>query len=284
VPRQLFRTQYKQRLISGGADEVVAVMPIPAGGVLANVWGEVHLVAGTNIDRDLAMVYACSGELVPELDQVGGLSVDTLWDEAVPKDRPLAVTAGSGEIDRQPESADANVFEEPGEQDFNQIFNVVNVTQKIYAREKLMTVASQGLFEPVASSEADLWMPNDVFKVRIRRKYRVEKPTYCMFAIGIPSMDATTATNEATLTDQETNLYQNMGVAMDLALPEVLGLTETGAETPFAEVATMIAKLVEPLVEEETSGAFSSAPLFVFSRFTFEVQFPKRAVGGPISS
>ena len=91
------------------------------------------------------------------------------------------------------------------------------VLQKIYAREKLMTIASQGLFEPVASSEVDLWMPNDFFKVRIRQNYRVSKPTYCLFAVGVPALDVTTGTNESTLSATQTNLYQNIGVAMDLA-------------------------------------------------------------------
>lgn len=281
--RQLFRTQYKHRLVSAGADEVIGAMPIPAGGTLKNVWGDVHIHSTTNPDRDDAAGYSVRGALIPEMNDAGGVSLDTFWDEQVPKDVALDVTAASQEIDDTPETADATGFQEPGEPNWNKVFNVVNSVQMIYNREKLMTIGSQGLFEPVASSEVDLWMPNDNFKIRIRQNYKVEMPTYVMFAFNPPAWDATTVTNEATLSAVERNLYQNLSVAMDLALPEVLGLTEGGAESPYAEVATLIGKLVEPIVEEEAGGSFAAVVYHCYSRFTFEIELPTQGRNKPIS-
>ena len=279
---QLFRTAYKQRLVAGGADEVIGGMPIPASGVLKNVWGDVHIVAASNVDRDIAIVYAVQGYIIPNEDDTVK-NYDTLWDQMVPKDVSISNAAGSIDADLTPETVDGSPVEEPGEVNVNRIWNVGNFAQRIWNREKILTIASRGLFEPVASSEVDLWMPTDHFKVRIKENYKVDQMSYVLFALGIPAMDAVTTTNESTLVKEREVILNNMDWAVQLAMPDILGLTETGATSVYSDLANMIENLVEPVTEEETPGAFIGPVMNVFTRFTYEVQTGPPTTSGPIA-
>ncbi len=281
--RQLFRTQYKQRVIGAGSDEVIGVMPIPSGGMVANVWGDVHLVAQTNLDRDLAAVYACGGWIMPTVRATAAVSVDTLFDEMVTKDADASVGAQSVNVDDDPLTADATPFEEPGEPNLSRVYNMGAMAERIYNRERILTIASRGLMEPVASSEVDLWMPTDHFKIRISKKFRVSTPSYLMFAVAVPTLDDMTTTNETSLLAFESRLLENLEMAIELSMPMIVGITEATAETPFAELAQFIEKLVEPTTEEETAGAFAQVIYTVFARFTFEVQLGRAANSGPIA-
>lgn len=281
--RQLFRTSLKHRLVGSGTDEVIGVMPIPKGGMLTNVWGDVHLVATSNVDRDIAAYYSCQGFIVPFLDDDDQLSVDTLWDREIPKDVDLSATPGVVDVDVTPETADATPVEEPGEVNFNRVFNIGNTAQRIYNRDRLLTVASRGLMEPVVSSQSDLWMPTDHFRIRDSKRYRVDATSYVMFAISNPNMDDMTTANEVTLSNEEQVMYENIELAMGLALPEIMGMTVTGAQSPFSDLAAMIELMVEPTTEEETAGAFGTHGFNVFTRFTYEVQFGAEGLKGPIA-
>lgn len=281
--RQVFRTTWKHRILGSGADEVIAVMPIPRGGKLTNVWGDVHLVSQTNPDRDKAASYGCHGFIIPDYVDSESLSVDTLWDNMVPKDLDIDVTAGARDVDVDPETPVGGPVEEPGEANLNRVFNVANDSVRFYNRERILTVASRGLSEPVVSSEVDLWMPNDHFKVRIKDQFRVENFSYAMIAVSQPSWDEVTTGNESTFDQTQTTMLENLEATMMMALPEILGLTETGAESPFSNFANMIKLLVEPQVEEETASAFTTLNYNVFSRFTFEIELGVEGTKGPIS-
>lgn len=281
--RQLFRTTIKHRLVPTTTDEVIAAMPIPKGGMLTNVWGDVQLVSATNPNRDLAVMYGCHGFIVPFIDDDESLSLDTLWDRVIPKDVDIDTTAGVRDVDIDPETAIAQPVEEPGETNPNRIFNIGNVAERIYNREKILSVASRGLPEFVGSSEDDLWMPTDHFKVRDKKRYKVDTTSYAMFAISSPTLDDMTQTGETTFNSDQLIMYENMELAMQLAMPDIVGMTVTGAASPFGEMAELIELLVEPTVEEETVGAFAAVSYNVFSRFTFEIQFGPEGLSGPIA-
>lgn len=281
--RQLFRTAWKQRLVAGNTDEVIGGMPIPRNGVLANVWGDVHVIATTNRDRDLAMVYACAGYVVPYFDDTKSLSYDSLWDQKIPKDDQVIVTAGAVDLDMQPEAADATPFSDPGIANVNRLYDVGNVAERIYKRERILTIASRGLFEPVASSEVDLWMPTDHFNIRIKKNYRVTTSAYVLFALSAPDISNEETANETTLDASQEAMLENLELAIELAMPSIVGLTEAGAESPFFLLAQLIELLVEPIVESETADSFVGGAYNVFTRFTYEVQLGNTGQKGPIS-
>ncbi len=278
---QVNRTQYKQRQIATGTDQVIAAMPIPSGAVLTGVWGQVHMVVTASKVRGQAATYACQAYILPaDLEGALNTEVDGYWDTIVPKDDDIVITAASVDIDVDTDNPDTTPFEEPGIININRVFGVAEHGQKVYSREKILTAANSGPVEPVASSEADLWMPTDSFRIRMRKKYRVERPSYLLFAISSPAWDQVTTGNEVMLTGSQWGMYQNMEVAMDLALPEVLGFTEAGAATPFHDVAELIERLLEPMVEEETAGSFATTTWDLWSKFSFQVTLaPKRSVG-----
>ena len=98
-------------MVVAGTDKVISVMPLPPGGELRNVWGEVHLIGTTNKDRDLATVYSLGGYIIPTLASSGPIATDTVFDEMVPKDVDVDVTAGTQDADLEREAADAAPFD-----------------------------------------------------------------------------------------------------------------------------------------------------------------------------
>lgn len=281
--RQLFRKSYKQRVSAGDTDQVVASMPIPAGGMLANVWGEIHSVPSVNLTKIRACLYAVAGYIIPYYDDTKSLSVDTLWDQKVPKDADLSIAAGTDSIDTTPETTDALSFFDAGQANLNKMFNIGGQPERIYHNERLLTVASRGQAEFVASSEADLWQPTDVVRIRIKDNFRVEQPSYVMFAVGNPELNDVSTGNETTLSAIQEVMLNNLELAIQLALPQIVGMTEAGAESPFADLATLIELLVEPIVEEETANSFAGQTWTHFAKFTFEVQLAPDISKGPIS-
>ena len=67
-----------------------------------------------------------------------------------------------------------------------------------------------------------------------------------------------------------------MEVVLEQAWMWLVGLVETGAETPWEDAANMIGDFLEPNVNEETAGDFKAVTWQTFSKMTFEITVPGR--------
>ena len=90
------------KVIASGTDEVVAWYPLPKGCTLKNVYLDVHMIGPEGLTINKSCMYGLSGFVVPILDPDAETSVETLWDNLVPKD----VDSASGVFDLDTGNAD----------------------------------------------------------------------------------------------------------------------------------------------------------------------------------
>ncbi len=87
--------------------------------------------------------------------------------------------------------------------------------------------------------------------------FRVEGPSLLVFGGAAPAMDATSASAAlAALAEEDWGQLQFIDHVLERAQLHVLGLFETGAETPFEEASALLWQYLDPLILEETAGVF----------------------------
>lgn len=266
-----FRKVWSVVQTSLAADRVVAAAPIPPGGALRNVWGEVHVIGG-RIATTSALLYPFRGVVAAAPDPDTTSDMDNIWDGVVPKDVDVSQTAATEQLDFERVSEDTSVFEEPGEAVPLDLIGMASGVTELFNREKLITFARR----PVGFLDAtpDDFAATDQFSVRVRRNVRVSQPSYVMFAVGQPGFDDTESGVDPGFRDQEWFQLTYLKMVIHQAWPQLAGLTEAGAESPFADMAVFLERLTEPTVHEDASGLFESNVAQVFTRFVFEIEVP----------
>lgn len=254
-----------------GADRVVAAAPIPPGGALRNVWGEVHVIGG-RVATTSALLYPFRGVVVPAADPDDTGDIDNIWDEIVPKDVDVSQTAATEQMDFDTITQDTNVFEEPGEVQPLALLGMTNGVTELFNRERLITFANR----PVGFLDAtpDDYAATEAYKVRVKRSVRVERPSYVMFAVGQASFNDTESVVDPGFQDNEWFQLTYLKMAIHQAWPQLAGLTEAGAESPFANMAVFLERLTEPTVHEDAAGLFETNVGQIFTRFVFEIEVP----------
>lgn len=269
-----------QRVVNGGTDEVIAFMPIPQGGRLDNVSGEVHMIGANPLRIDRVNYWATRGYLleVADLDLGAATAVDVVWDNLVPKDADIAQAVGAEGLDLDRDTADAAPFTEPGKPNLNVIAQVKDNVTRIFNREKMVSFA-KAPFGFIDTANDTFW-PTDIFGLAIPSRYRIRRNTFAMFGVAVPAMSETvvTVTDPSVSGDEDWYMLTYLEEIMDLAWPQMLGLTEVGAESPFGDVSTFLESLVEPQLIEETGGFYndSGQSVIVVAQVTWNISVPGR--------
>ena len=266
-----------------GFDRVFAEVAIPAGGTLEAVNGEMQMVSQAAVPFNQAVLAPVRGYLLPVPDLDNAKTVDDLWDAVVPKDKDVSIVAASEQLDFEVISGDSATFSEPGETNINALVEIGTQERVIFGREKLITMASS----PVGfiDSATDTYYAADGFRVRSRKQYSVARPTYCMFGIACPAFDDTTTAVRDILNDSEWFFVTYLRYVVMQAWPQLAGLTEAGAESPFADLAVFLEDLTEPTVLEDlASTGFLAQQMNTWSRFVFSVLTPGEPEMSTVSS
>jgi len=270
------RKSYSQVQILDGADRVVASMPIPPGGVLLGYRAKVHAIGVVHTTVNFASMINGKAVVIGmgsgQMDTA--LSVDTLWDTRVPKDIDLSVTAGADEIKWDDAVVDTP-FEEPGHINWNDMVQLGDRPLGLSEWSELVTFASSGAKFPHVDT-TDEYFPTMVKRMGSNKKVRAKQASYFLLALGAPSWDEVTASVVNTIVDANWSALTYPDVAFDMMLPDILGLSETGAESPFAEMAGFVVDLVEPSIFEQTSGSFRSSDWTTFTEWEVRVATPGR--------
>lgn len=206
-------------------------------------------------------MYALEGYILPVFDPDDGSTLDTLWDQLVPKDSDTEV------VDLDAESSQTAPFFEPGEPDFQAVLDVGIQPERIYRRERMLTLAKGSVFS-FRQQAADVvrWVPGDAFNVRIKRRIRVERPSVLVFGFASPAMDDHTTTVESILEEAQWPQVKYMGETLRRAMLHLMGLTEAGAETPWEEATALLKRHLEPDMVEEVAGTYVGSTWSVSSR------------------
>lgn len=263
---QVIARRLSQRLLVANTDEVLLGAQIPQGGMLYACHFEIHTIYAVMILFGATM-FSQSAYVVPVGDVVDtATSFDTLWDNRVPK----AVGMGVGALDIDDDTLAAEPDFEFGSVDPNAIFNTQGGIVEIFSRRGLLTLANT----PGKNIDDTDFIPTDFFKETFRKRVRVDSPSVVMLGVGQMDGVNTTAVAEQTVAASDWSLLRFVGEALDYAWIQLMGTVETGAETPFEDLATIIGNWIEPLIREETAGSFLSPSMNVYAKATFEMVVP----------
>ncbi len=252
---RMFARALVNRSVAAGSDQVVLGVPLPSGSVVHDVRCDITLLQKVALAIDKVAMYACEAWIIPVTDPDTIITYDVLWDRFVPKDTDVDI------LDLDTGATDATPFYEPGEPDWSQLFDVGLRPERLYHKNRLLTMANGSImsFHDTQTPFDPLWHPGDSFTIRVKKRYVVRQPSYLLIGIANPSLDDTQVPMGSTLVEEKWGQMKYVGHVLERALLHVLGVVEAGAETPWEEATALLKEILEPDVREETAATFVSA-------------------------
>lgn len=253
---RLFARRLFHSTVAAGADEVFFGMTLPSDSVIHDIAIEGSYFQTGALAPGLVTMYSIEGWILPLADADAQVNYNTHFDRLVPKDTDTEA------IDLDSVAADATPFFEPGEPDFTGLFDIGYQPERIYKKERMLTIANGGSILVSRDPESPFtleWYPGESFKIRIRKRFRVSQPSILVFAVANPALDDTTTTTWGALTEAQLPQLKYLGHVLERALLHLMGLTETGAETPWEDATALLKAHLEPDVYEASAGQFQSA-------------------------
>ncbi len=261
-----------QVLTGTGTDTVITAFDLPAESVLRQVKINLDIV-GTSVakEREASVQYAIAIYLIELDDPDSPPGYDALWDRFVLKYTDVDT------IDLDTAGTDVTPFWEPGEANFDEVFDLGDMPLKMYMRRKRFTFADPGnaglKFQPAETPFEPQWFGADKVFIRMNRSVRVRKPSVFIVAMANPAMDDTTTTR-AVLLENEWGQLQYVESLLERALIDQINLVEAGAETPWEDASLLLRKHLAPDVFEQTAAAFLTEAFNVFGDMHFEHSVP----------
>ena len=276
---RIFRKTTMERTIPNGQDEVVGHVAIPAGGKLNNVWGEVSIHGGA-VSYNHSVSYAFRGYLCELGDWDQANTVDALWDALVPKDVDISGVAGTEQLDMERRDTDIAPIGQIGKVQLESLLNIPGPAEKVFTGDGIMTLAkSAGVHDGTGLN----YIPTTYIPVRIKKRYAVRSHSYLMFGVSKLDIPGQTSTIPVVIDDHEWFMLMYLEYVLEQAWPQIVGLTELGAESPFSDLAAFLEELVEPEAVYETAGYNNSTALVAVAKFTYDISVPGRPKFNQIS-
>lgn len=258
---RMFARRMSQVRAGPGNDTVMFGVSLPSDTVVHDIRVKVQVMDIAFKAQLIAAVYAVEGWILPVLDPDAAASHDTIWDALVPKD------TDTDTLDLDTGASDTSPFSEPGEADFTTIMDVGLRPQRLYHRQRLLSMATRGVVvtrDPSTPFDFE-WVPMDSFVVHIGRRLRVRQPSVLIFAVGSPDMDDTNITPETVLAEAQWVQMKYIRHVLDRALLHQMGVVESGAETPWEEASALLRVILEPNPLEQNAGMFGATTWQVFT-------------------
>ncbi len=272
---RFFRHMLSQISMGGNLDRVLAHMSLPSECSQNNVWGDVHVINNDGFFIESAMVYGADGFVVPLPDPDTADSVDDIWDRLIEKE----ANPSSGVLDLDTTAVQGGPHFEAGETNQGLIadMHTYDDDNHWYKRRKIISFANAPTGFHWVTSGVSTFSPTDHFKVRSRKKISAELHSMSLLGFTIPGLAGTSSGIENTPSSEAKWLQQKyLEVVLEQAWMFLVGLVETGAETPWEDAANFVDSLLEPVPFEDSAGAWLTDTMRIFSQFTFDVTVPGR--------
>ena len=260
------------------ADQPLCGISLPSGSVFHGGKVQVHVgFAPTSfLTSEQATMYAVEAWVLPIQDPDLADTLLDIWNLLVPKDTDVQT------LDLDTASADVTPFFEPGEMDWSQLYQVGLRPERLYHRHKIVTINNtMGLRWPDESTPFNpKWQVGDAFEFQLG-SFRVEQPSVVIVAASTPQLNDTSAAAPTALAEAEWLQVKFLEDTLLMALKDLTGLTEPGAESPWEEATDLIQKYLDPPVFEEDAGAWVNAAMDFFGEAHFGVSLTgQMAVSG----
>ncbi len=265
-------------LLVVGEDRVVASAPISfEGGKFLAMWGDVDVVAAADVNIAQAVMFMARGVVAIQPNLTAALDADQVWDTVVPKDEAFSATAAGDQIDHGIEPGDAvtAAFNTPGIPNITYLAEANGIWGKrVYDMSEILTFSKTS--DGFKDASPDTYIPNLSFGVMAKHVVVMDDvPGYAMLAIGNPGLTNTTSTIQPVLAGREYLMLRHLTRLIEDAWKQFAGLDEVGAESPFVDLAALIVELTEPLMIEETSGAWGATSYNVWSQMNMVTEVPR---------
>ena len=246
--RMLARRTFVNRQAAGG-DSALGGIWLPPG-------SRVHEVNGYCNAETIGVLSSgntCMGSVegwVFNLDDIDSLgTMDTEFDIHVPKDDPS--------IDLDVSAINTAPFFEPGEVAWHSIFPIGRQPVRVFRKQWM---SATGLNSVLTNQDPESpfglqFIGGITFPIRINRPFSVEHPSLLVFVLASPDTLETSASDAiAAIGETEWGQLRYIDHVLERAMISLIGLTETGAETPWDEAVTLLTKVLDPKVLEGTVG------------------------------
>lgn len=257
---RMWARRKSQIIAATAADTMMFGMSLPGDTVIHDIKFNIEFL-GANSSQELesikAVGWAVETWIVPIDDPDQTADFNDTWDTMVPKDTDVQT------MDLDTQGANTDVMYEPGEAEWQKVFDVGFRPEMLMHQHGTITINnttgivfidSQTPFEPK-------WQPGGEMKYHTSKRHRVTQPSALLVAVGIPAFDDTVTVVESPLVEDEWGRVKYMADTVKMAMMDVIGLIETGAETPWEDATDLLQKHLEPDVFEQTSDFFSGTAL-----------------------
>jgi len=249
--QRLYARRMGQTSVSAADDAVMFGVSLPSGSRVNHIRARMSCEASAAQTMNLQCLYMVEGWILPVLDPDAGAQMDTIFDQLVPKD------TDTDTLDLDTGAAASGSFYEPGEHDWSELIDVGLQPERIFQRKRLLSFANNPIGFHITSGDAVKWWPSDAWALDIKKNFFVRQPSLLVFAFANPPLLDTTGTLPTVLAENEWTRFKYVTDFLHQAIIELIGLTESGAETPYDEMTTLIKKWMDPDVYEGTPGSFT---------------------------
>lgn len=273
------RKQLIAGVVSTNTDEVFAFAPLPPGGKVISVSGELHVIGPENHPTRQFTGYGVSGYVEPLVDPDGAIAIDTLWDNMVTKPSTITQAAATSQVDWDFDSTTTGPDVEAGKMDLNRVMGLAAPGKVLMPPllEMLSWAKSRQGGWHAEAAETDQFQLSDYKTFNIRSGLMAPKsmPAYGMLAISVPvfGVEEVSATVENAAHKWAT--YGNLRNAMGDFWRLQTGIVEGTAESPYAEISQTIEELVAPpIVMSSTAEIITTAVFTYMCNATWVLDFP----------
>ncbi len=258
--------------IASGSDSVLAGVWVPSGSIIARVRGNVKVSGSTALTLSQAAAVGLEGWVLPVEDPDSVGTMNSLWDTHVPKDTVVNL------LDLDTGAADASPFYEPGNITWEFLYDLGVHAQRIFHRHHIVSpLDAMFMRQDVETPFIEHYFPGFVERVDVSQQFRVQEPSLVVFALAVPDTANTSSTAPvAGLLERDWGRIKYIDHVLEMAMMDLLGITEAGAETPWEEASALLKDYLDALLFETNSGTFVGIGWMAVGELVFDIVVPGR--------
>lgn len=264
---KLTRRTMFQQLVTQNTDRVVAGIWVPANSMVLSAAGFFDYVNLGPIPVAAVKIVGASMWWLPVDDPDSTGTMDTMWDTQVPKD-----TAGAL-LDMDTAAVDPTPEWQPGEPKWEQLYDIGAATRQVWEGHAMSHVGRAiSVFRDPATPFDIEYLPGGSMSVNLPKSFRTEGPGLLCLGISSPDLAALSATaSVAALAEDEWGRIQFIDHVVQQAMMSLLGLVESGAETPWQEATALLEDYLVPPMLEGIASSYSLSNWNIVGEMVFKI-------------
>lgn len=236
---RMSRDRFSLQTVVTATDAVLCAWSMPAETTMLSVKANVKMTSVTDHSHiNSRVAYALDGWFLELPDDLMESAVETIYDALVPKYKAAL------SFDFEDETPDTDPGYEPG-QIRNDLLGTVDDQRHIYQRRKILGFPDHRGYHETTPGTVWAYIPVDSFSISRKGPRTAKAMSAVIFSASSPANDALTSENKLFPTfggsaRSEWLWLRYLDQMLDNAVVAMLGLTETGAETPYEELLDLI--------------------------------------------